>query len=60
MWTKSCGITIQMKPLKWYLYMVLLFFSIPQSEIQNFFFFFFGGGGVPLDKNMWTKSNNAV
>ena len=44
MWTKSCGITIQMKPLKWYLYVVLLFFSIPQSEIQIFFFFLGGGG----------------
>ena len=42
-----------MKPLKWYLYMALLFFSIPQSEIENF-------AGGPLDKNMGTKSNHAV
>ena len=38
MWTKSCGITIQMKPLQWYFYMVLLFFSISQIETENFFF----------------------
>ena len=36
MWTKSCGITIQMKPLQWYFYMVLLFFSISQIETENF------------------------
>ena len=53
MWTKSCGITIQMKPLQWYFYMVLLFFSISQIETENFFL-------APLDKNMWTKSNHAV
>ena len=53
MWTKSCGITIQMKPLQWYFYMVLLFFSISQIETENFL-------GAPLDKNMWTKSNHAV
>ena len=42
MWTKSCGITIQMKPLQWYFYMVLLFFSISQIETENFFFGAFG------------------
>ena len=43
MWTKSCGITIQMKPLQWYFYMVLLFFSISQIETENFFW------------RLWTK-----